>query len=72
MFLIDDSFDENSNLQGGQFYYLEGVEYELVVEESWAGKAYIISHNNIYKEQCVGLDESKFLKHFREIRNKIY
>lgn len=70
MFLIDDSFDESFNI-GGPFSYLEGVEYKLNIEESWAGKAYIIFHNDIYKEQYVGLDEYKFLQYFRILQNEI-
>lgn len=68
-FLIDDSFDENSKLNGGLYSFVEGEIYDFFTEKSWAGTAYMLIHEKHGIDNPNGVDEFKFLKHFREIRN---
>lgn len=61
-FLIDDSFDKDSNIRGGPFSFNIGDEYEFRTSDSPFGICYTVINND--KE--VGYDELLFNSLFEE------
>ena len=68
-FMIDDSFDKDSKINGGQFSFEEGVVYEYDETESFFGKGYSVIHPIHGKENPNGFDENRFLEHFEIINS---
>ncbi len=66
-FLIDDSFDENSKLNGGKYSFQVDEVYEYDEEENWSGKGFFLIHHKHGKENPTGFDEKKFFDHFEII-----
>ena len=64
-FLIDDSFDENSGIKGGEYSYEVGSEYEFYISENPIANAYVVIHKN----SSTGFDEKSFNETF-DIINK--
>ena len=62
-FLIDDSFGEVSDTVGGPYAFIPGEVYEYHIEDSWAGKTYVVINNNVE----TGFDEKKFNITFKTI-----
>ena len=60
-YLIDDSFNEDSEVIGGSYSYNIGDEYEYNIENSAFGVNYMVRHDN---GNTVGFDEMKFNKIF--------
>ncbi len=65
-FLIDDSFDEVSDIVGGPFSFTPNEVYEYHIEDSWTGKSYVVMNNNVE----TGFDESKFNMTFETIEHE--
>ena len=61
-FLIDDSFDENSKLNGGKFSFKPGHSYEYEETVDWFSKGFYIKHPD--KENPTWFDEIRFFEHF--------
>lgn len=60
-YLIDDSFDKNSNIKSGKFSFKEGEKYEYYEEESAFGKSFYV----IIDDKKVGFDSDRFNQHFK-------
>jgi len=67
-FLIDDSFDENSNIKGGEFSFMVGNTYDCQEEDTWYGKAFNVIHPKHGKENTIGFNEKIFFEHFKIIK----
>jgi hypothetical protein len=63
-FLIDDSLDKDSNLNGGRFSFQMGSEYDYFEEVTPWGNFKIIIHPKHGKENSIGFDERRFNEHF--------
>lgn len=61
-FLIDDSFDPNSDIGGGPFSFEKDETYQYYIEDSFFGKCFHVVHPENGINQ--GFDENKFLEHF--------
>jgi len=61
-FLIDDSFDVDSKINGGAFSFDVNEEYVFYIEESIFGICYMVIHTN---NQVVGFNEDKFNECFK-------
>jgi hypothetical protein len=68
-FIIDDSFDKDSKINGGQFSFKEGEFYEYDETESFFGRGYSVIHPKHGKENSTGFDENRFLEHFEIINS---
>lgn len=66
-FLIDDSFDKNSNLEGGKFTFQVDSEYDYFEEDTAFGNIISVIHPKHGEENSIGYDEIKFNKHFEII-----
>jgi hypothetical protein len=69
-FLIDDSFDGNSNIKGGRFSFIENDDYYYFVENTAFGKCFSVIHPKHGKENPVGFSEEKFLENFKILENE--
>lgn len=61
-FLIDDSFDPNSTINGGPFSFEVDEIYDCYEVDSWIGKGYDVIHPKHGISQ--GFNEDKFFEHF--------
>jgi hypothetical protein len=68
-FLIDDSFDLDSKLKGGEFSFQTGEIYEYDETETFFGRGYSVIHPIHGKENPTGFDENRFLEHFEIINS---
>ncbi len=66
-FLIDDSFDENSEIKGGEFSFKVDNIYEYQEEDTWYGNVYKVIHPKHGKEKSTGFDEKRFFEDFEII-----
>jgi hypothetical protein len=66
-FLIDDSFDKNSKLNGGEFSFQVGSEYDYFEEVTPFGNCISVIHPKHGKENPTGFDERRFCEHFEII-----
>lgn len=55
-FLIDDSFDKGSKINGGKSYFEVGSEYDFFEVDSWSGKGMSVIHPKHGKENPTVFD----------------
>lgn len=67
-FLIDDSFDKNSNLNSGRFSFQVGSEYDYFEEDTPFGNSISVIHPKHGKENP-SFDEIRFYEHFEIINS---
>jgi hypothetical protein len=65
-FCIDDSFGESTNIKGGEFPFQVGEEYDFHLEDTFFGKAFLVTHPQ-NSETPIGFDEIKFSRIFKVI-----
>ena len=66
-FLIDDSFDASSGLEGGRFSFQDGHEYDCFEEVTPFGKSISVIHPKHGIDNSTGFDQARFDAHFEMI-----
>ncbi len=66
-FLIDDSFDEDSKINGGQFSFQVNNTYYYYEKDTYWGKSFLVIHEKHSEKNPTGFDERKFFEHFEII-----